>query len=254
MSTPFDEVFADLHIDPPDPIKLDLGEVFDHPVEPVHGARVTPGHHEPRFNGDTSELPPEVCWTMQALVAAPYVGEKDRKHWSCVLQYEDVLRSRLSELGLILTINQEHRYAFAEQADDPSPHSRTVLRTRTLSLAASALALYLYQQYLTAPDDPVVTARDITDHMLAYKRPEDTDEGAFHKKVRSAITALCDAGIIRKIPATNRYVIYSVITSILTSDRVQALEERYRAIARTEPLQDIDIDPDRDDNEDDDDV
>lgn len=199
-----------------------------------------------RFDGDTSALPAEVCWTLQELVAAPHVTDKSKKHWPIVLQYEQVLRSRLSELGLVLEVNREHRYAFTQQAEDPSPHSRTILRARTLSLAASALALYLYQQYLVASDDPVVSATDMIDHMLAYKRAEDTDEAAFQKKVRTAIKSLDDASIIKQIKGTDRYLIYPVITSVLTADRVEALTARYQAIASGDPGGDADGDADGD--------
>lgn len=209
---------------------LDPAEVFTGaPPAPV-GTHVE-GDRQPRFDGDTSALPPEVCWTLQELVAAPHVTDRARKHWAVLLQYEEPLRSRLSELGLVLEVNREHRYAFTRQADDPSPHSRTILRARTLSLAASALALYLYQQYLLASDEPLVSATDMVDHMLAYKRAEDTDEAAFEKKVRTAIKALDDASIIKEIRGTDRYLISPVITSILTADRVAALTETYQAIA-----------------------
>ncbi|MEU4808118.1 DUF4194 domain-containing protein [Nocardia fluminea] len=239
MPEHFDEVFADLDIDTRGPAQLDPGEIFNQPHQTVSGSHVESSRQEPRFEGDTSELPPAACWTLQALVTAPYVSEADRNYWPYVQQYEESLRSRLSEMGVVLTINHEHRYAFTEPAVDPSPHSRTILRTRTLSLAASALALYLYQQYLSAPDDPIVTGQDMADHMLAYKRPEDTDEGAFQKKIRTAIKTLCDAAIIKEIPHTNRYVIYGVITSLLTSDRIDALEQRYRTISSAQ-FRDVD--------------
>lgn len=245
MPESFDEVFADLDADflsgdADRAVSLNPDEVFNMAGQPVAGSHVDSGRVEPRFEGDTSELPPEVCWTLQALVTAPYVGETDRKYWTCLLQYEDILRSRLAELGVVLKINREHRYAVTEPAIDPSPHSRTILRTRTLSLSASALTLYLYQQYLTTPDAPIVTTQDMIDHMLAYKRPEDTDEGNFHNKIRAAIKALSEAAIIKQVPGTNRYVIYGAITSLLTSDRLETLEQRYRAIAFAEPIQDED--------------
>lgn len=50
---------------------------------------------------------------------------------------DPTIRRAVGELGLVLEINQEYRYAFTRQAADPSPHSRTILRTKTLSLAAS---------------------------------------------------------------------------------------------------------------------
>ena len=49
------------------------------------------------------------------LVAAPHVTEKSKRHWAVVLQHEEVLRSRLSELGLVLEVNREHRFASAAE-------------------------------------------------------------------------------------------------------------------------------------------
>lgn len=234
---PFETVFGDdLFTDDAATVHsaLDPSEVFIDAGEVTVGSHVDSGTRRPRFDGDTSELPAEACWALQELVAAPHITDKAKHHWLVVLQYEEVLRSRLSELGLILEINREHRYAFTRQAEDPSPHSRTILRSRTLSLAASALALYLYQQYVMSPDDPVVDTADMIDHMLAYKRADDTDEAGFVKKVKAAINALDDAAIIKSIKGTSRYIIYGVITSILTADQVTALHERYTAIARGE--------------------
>jgi hypothetical protein len=72
------------------------------------------------------------------------------------------------------------------------------------------------------------------DHMIAYKRVDDTDEAGFRKKVTAAINALDDAAIIKPIKGTSRYIIYGVITSILDADQVSALHQRYLAIARGE--------------------
>lgn len=231
----FDEVFGDdlfagageLSV----AVTLDPAELFADAGDTAMGSHLDSGQRRPRFDRDTSQLPAEACWTLQELVGAPHISDKAKKHWAVVLQYEEQLRSRLSELGLILEVNREHRYAFTRQAEDLSPHSRTILRARTLSLAASALALYLYQQYVMSPDDPVVETADMIDHMMAYKRPDDTDEAGFQKKVRTAIKALDDAAIIKPIKGTSRYIVYGVITSILTAEQVDALRERYKAIA-----------------------
>ena len=195
------------------------------------GAVTAPGA-EPRFEGDTSELPPEACWALQELIVAPHVLEQSRGHWPALLRHEDKLRSRLSELGLLLEVNRERGYAFTRQASDPSPHSRTLLRARTLSLAASALALWLYNQYLIAPDDPVVEESDMIDHLLGYKPPTDTDEAGFAKRARAAIRSLEEAHLIRAVPGTSRYLIYPVITAVLSAERVEPCSTaRYRELA-----------------------
>ncbi len=216
-----------------DQVRLDPDAVFTGDDENV-GARVNDDAPAERFDGDTSELPSELCWTLQELVTAPHITEKSRS-WPVVLQYEQPLRSRLSELGLILEINREFRYAFTRQAEDPSPRSRTLLRAKTLSLAASALALYLYRLYVVSPDDPIVDRADMVEHLLAYRPSDDTDEIRFRDKINAAIRSLDEAAIIKPIKGnSDRFTIYGVITALLTADQVAALEARYRAIATGE--------------------
>ncbi len=233
---PFDTVFGEDGLVPgtgqaaalaPD----DLTEVFTATAGDRVGGHLDAGPGQPRFDGDTSELPPAVCWTLQELVAAPHIRAGAGRHWTILQQYEEVLRRRLSELGLVLEISREHGYAFTKQGDDPSPHARTLLRARTLSLAASALMLYLYNQYLLAPDDPVVETADMIEHMLGYKPPEDTDEASFVRKIHAAIRALDETHVIKPVTGTSRYLIYGVITSLLSADRVEALTVRYTTIA-----------------------
>ncbi|ANZ39107.1 hypothetical protein BBK82_26565 [Lentzea guizhouensis] len=210
---------------------LDPSTIFTDDDDAPIGNHVDHGERTARFDGDTSELPPQVCWALQELLAAPHITEKS-KHWPIVQQYETLLRSRLAELGLLLELNRDHRFAFTRQAEDPSPHSRVILRAKTLSLAASALALYLYTQYVVSPSDPIVDRADMVEHMLAYRPSNDTDEVGFRKKVDTAVKSLEDVSIIKPVRGrTDRYTIYPVITAILTADQVTALDERYRAIA-----------------------
>jgi Domain of unknown function (DUF4194) len=230
----FEDVFgeallSDEEVAPSGLTSADLEEVLAM-ADDRHVGQVTAPGFGPRFDGDTSQLPSEACWTLQELITAPHVREESRRYWSVLLQYEGVLRSRLSELGLILEINREHGYAFTRQASDPSSYSRTLLRARTLTLAASALALYLYNQYLIAPEDPVVETSDMIDHLLGYKPPDDTDEARFTERARKAIQSLADLHVIKPIPGTERYLIYGVITSLLSAERLAVLDARYRAI------------------------
>lgn len=229
---PFADVFGDLSAAAASqPPPLDAGEVAQMLATAGRraGTHLDTGPPTPRFDGDTSELPAELCWTLQELVVAPHIGEGSRS-WAILLQHEDVLRSRLSELGLVLEISLEHGYACTQQADDPSPRARVLLRARTLSLSASALALYLYNQYLLAPDEPIETG-DMVDHMLGYKPANDSDEAGFVKKIHAAIRSLDDAHVIQQVPDTTRYLVYPVIMSLLTADRVEALTAAYQSIA-----------------------
>jgi len=54
----------------------DLAEAFTATAGIQAGGHLDTGAGQPRFDGDTSELPPAVCWTLQELVAAPTSGRE----------------------------------------------------------------------------------------------------------------------------------------------------------------------------------
>ena len=99
--------------------------------------------------------------------------------------------------------------------------------------------------------EPVVETADMIDHMLGYKPAHDTDEAGFQRKMQTAIKSLEEASIIKPVPGTTRYIIYGVITAILSAEHVAALDDRYKAIARANvnpgsPGPVISADPDAD--------
>ena len=185
----------------------------------------------PRFDGDTSELPPDACWALQELVTAPYLRRDSKRHWAALMAHQKVMRSRLSELGLLLEIDEDRGFALTRQAADPSPHARVLLRARTLSLAASALALWLYNQYLLAPGDAVGRGAGHDRPPARVQAAADTDEARFTGLAQAAIRQLQGTGLIDPVPGTSRYVVAPVITAVLSAERVAALTARYQQLA-----------------------
>jgi hypothetical protein len=236
VSTPEDDVVVqvgdDLFVDSPEAItepSVDLSHfAFDgsEPVGTISEARI-----DARFDGDTSALPAPVCYALQELVAAAHVSARSR-NWKTIEVHEEIIRSRLSELNLQLEINREHKYAFTRQVSENDPRQRNILRAQTLTLAASVLALFLRQKYLTSADESVVTERgEIIDHMLTYKPVSDTDEAGFIKRIDAAINQLESRKIIRALPGTDRFVVHGVIASLLGPEQVAAYTEAYRRLA-----------------------
>ncbi|MBT0567639.1 DUF4194 domain-containing protein [Williamsia sp. CHRR-6] len=185
----------------------------------------------PRFAGDTSELPAPVCYALQELIAAAHVSSKSR-NWRAIEANEAIIRSRLSELNLLLEINTEYRYAFTRQVTDTDPRQRNILRASTLTLAASVLALYLRQKFLTSIDESATVERtEMIDHMLTYKPSRDTDEAGFVRRIEAAINVLENRKIIRAVAGTDRYLIHGVIVSLLTPEQVEAYTAAYRELS-----------------------
>lgn len=236
MSTPEDPMAEqegeDLFVDQPDAMtepSVDLSHFAFDGSEPV--GTISDPQIDARFDGDTSALPAPVCYALQELVAAAHVSVRSR-NWKTIEVHEEIIRSRLSELNLQLEINREHKYAFTRQVSENDPRQRNILRAQTLTLAASVLALFLRQKYLTSADESVVAERgEIIDHMLTYKPVSDTDESGFVKRIDAAINQLESRKIIRALPGTDRYVVHGVIASLLGPEQVAAYTEAYRRLA-----------------------
>jgi hypothetical protein len=185
----------------------------------------------PRFDGDTSALPNSVCYALQELIAAPHVSARS-KNWAVIEAEETLLRSRLSELNLLLEINRETKHAFTRQVSENDPRQRNLLRAQSLSLAASVLALFLRLKHLSSPDETAVVERqEMIDHLLSFRPARDTDEAGFVKKADAAINQLETRRLIRRVGTSDRYAVHSVIASLLTPEQVDLYTVAYRDLA-----------------------
>ncbi|WP_019203036.1 DUF4194 domain-containing protein [Tsukamurella sp. 1534] len=188
----------------------------------------------PRFDGDSSQLPNSVCYALQELIAAPHVSSRS-KNWAVIEAEETLLRSRLSELNLLLEINRETKHAFTRQVGENDPRQRNLLRAQSLSLAASVLALFLRLKYLSSPDETAVVERqEMIDHLLSFRPARDTDEAGFVKKADAAINQLETRRLIRRVGTGERYAVHSVIASLLTPEQVDLYTAAYRDLANAD--------------------
>ncbi|ADG78677.1 hypothetical protein TPAU25S_01757 [Tsukamurella paurometabola] len=188
----------------------------------------------PRFDGDTSQLPNSVCYALQELIAAPHVSARS-KNWAVIEAEETLLRSRLSELNLLLEINRETKHAFTRQVSENDPRQRNLLRAQSLSLAASVLALFLRLKHLSSPDETAVVERqEMIDHLLSFRPTRDTDEAGFVKKADAAINQLETRRLIRRVGTSDRYAVHAVIASLLTPEQVDLYTAAYRDLANTD--------------------
>lgn len=234
-SAPLDDA-DDLFVDAPEADatpSVDLSHFSFDGSDPI--GEDTSGPVTPRFEGDTSELPAPVCYALQELISAAHVSGRSR-NWRAIEANEAVIRSRLSELNLVLELDVERRYAFTRQVADADPRQRTILRSSTLTLAASVLVLFLRQKYLTSVDESTTVDRaEMVDHLMTYKPARDTDEAGFARRIDAAINVLENRKVIRAIPGTDRYLVHGVIAALLTPETIESYTQAYRRLAGDGP-------------------
>jgi hypothetical protein len=140
----------------------------------------------------------------------------------------------LSELNLILVIDEGIEHAYTEQADDESPWARRLLRKDTLQLYDSVLALHLAKMVRATPDVRVLISRDDMHTLFAgIDNIRDRDEDRFGKRINAAIKKLVDVKILLDTDQEDNFTVSPVILSLITAARIEALEVQFTALTPT---------------------
>lgn len=185
-----------------------------------------------RFEQDSSELDNRACWTLQNLLTRRYIT-KDRhpEVWSWMMEYRRKIASRLSELNLVLVIDEAIEHAYTEQADDESPWARKLLRRDTLQLYDSVLALHLAKMVRAAPDVRVLISRDDMHALFGnIDNVRDRDEDRFERRINAAIKKLTDVKILLSTDEEDNFTVSPIILSLMTAARIEALEAQFAAL------------------------
>ncbi|WP_051224037.1 DUF4194 domain-containing protein [Pseudoclavibacter soli] len=183
--------------------------------------------------GDSGTLAPDSRRALATLLAGPYLSATTRRNqWLALLADEHAIRSRLNDLFVELVIDHDAEVAFVRQVRSDEIEVPTVLRSTSLNVIDTAMLLVLRQMLLTSNERRVIVDADEVFEQLEVYR-DDTDEPIWRKRVhaswdrmRNRLRVLHDAG-------DDRAEISPVIRYLIDDDRVRALTEQYRELART---------------------
>ncbi|MCA4135535.1 DUF4194 domain-containing protein [Arthrobacter sp. M4] len=156
------------------------------PVTPAAEPRTDPFRVTPRdtfvdgaalFPGDTGVLPMKVRTALVRLLKGPYVdGGRDEKLWTTLLDNQEILRSRLSELFLSLQLDHERKIAVLRPVDPEAigggARSSILRQQRALSRVETIVLLrlrLLLDRHITAQTDPTITREEISDLVAHYQ-------------------------------------------------------------------------------------
>lgn len=204
-----------------------------------------------RFEQDTSELDNRACWALQNLLTRRYVTkDKHPEVWSWMIEHRRKVASRLSELNLVLVIDEAIEHAYTEQAEDESPWARKLLRRDTLQLYDSVLALHLAKMVRAAPDVRVLISRDDMHALFGnVDNIRDRDEHRFERRINAAIKKLADVKILLSTDEEDNFTVSPIILSLMTAARIEALEAQFAALTPTAAASDESDDEDGDESE-----
>lgn len=201
----------------PDPSQSDTGEQL---LEAV------------LYSGDTGRLPLDARRVLVQLLAGPSVDRKRHSNlWPALLQHQDVIRSRLSELFLELVLDTDLEVAFTRRADTGDLDAPILLRRAPLTFIQSVLMLYLRQLITEAAargERAVVSGEEMLEQMRLYEHSDNSDPAGFEKRVRTAIDKVKDNSIISPIRGSDdRYEISPTLKLLFSAEEISALKRQY---------------------------
>ncbi len=184
------------------------------------------------YPGDTGRLPLDARRVFVQLLAGPSVDRKRHSNlWPALLQHQEVIRSRLSELFLELVLDTDLEVAFTRRADTGDLDAPILLRRAPLTFIQSVLMLYLRQLITEAAargERAVVSGEEMLEQMRLYEHSDNSDPAGFEKRVRTAIDKVKDNSIISPIRGSDdRYEISPTLKLLFSAEEISALKRQY---------------------------
>jgi hypothetical protein len=198
------------------------------------------------YDGDTGELPLKVRQVLVRLLKGPYLdGGRDEKGWTTLLDHEDVLRSRLSELFLRPQIDHERKIAVLRPVDPEllgTASRSTVLRQqRALSRVETILLLrlrLLLDRHTTAQTEPTVTLEELADVVAHYRPVEEQDALRDADTVARAVAKLQARRLLIPTPLEDVYLISNALPLALPFENIGDVTRHLESLAAAGPMND----------------
>jgi hypothetical protein len=196
----------------------------------------------PRFVGDTGRLTEQTCYAYQELLKKEFV-DRSSKHWAALLDSRSDIASRLSELNMVLVIDEEQGFAYKSEAEVEGGYS--LLAKKPIRWMDSVLLVYLrLQQALEVGryDDAIVERRDIIEHLRSYRKLADTDTYRHDKQIEKSIETMVGYNILIPLTGTERFLIAPVLSAAFPLAHIDALNELYLRQAKVDGAAETDED------------
>ena len=207
------------------------------------------------FPGDTGVLPMKVRQALVRLLKGPYIdGGRDEKLWTTLLDNQLILRSRLSELFLVLQLDHDRKVAVLRPVDPEaiggSTRSSILRQQRALSRVETIVLLrlrLLLDRHVTAQTDPTITREEIAELVAHYQPSGQQDALRDSDVVNRTITKLLARQLLLATGLDEVYTISNALPLALPFENIGDIPAQIDALVAaaadqsgTEPLLEFD--------------
>ncbi|CEA06925.1 hypothetical protein BN1051_00229 [Arthrobacter saudimassiliensis] len=146
------------------------------------------------FPGDTGTLPLKLRQALVRLLRGPYLDATSSDNvYNTVVDNQEQLRARLSELFLQLVIDEDRKVALLRPVDMAEPHTQVLQRQREMTREETLLLLrmrLLLDRHAGTGNDAVIARRDMVEILEQYVDPGQQDAKGVEDLTDAAIRKL----------------------------------------------------------------
>lgn len=197
------------------------------------------------FSGDAGGLPFEQRRCLVRILKERYLSKDAHPDlWEVLIRNEDVLRSRLNDLFLMLHVDHKAEVAYKRQAvpDEGQRRFPTLLHDTAYNREETVLLVYLRERFqrerAAGAEAVLVDLDELVDRVAEFRPADTTDIAAEAKRASNAVDALRKGGVLHPTAEPDRFTVSPVLDSLLPLPRLKELLDWLRTESGVTPEHD----------------
>jgi len=197
------------------------------------------------FSGDAGGLPFEQRRCLVRILKERYLSRDAHPDlWEVLIRNEDVLRSRLNDLFLMLHVDHKAEVAYKRQAvpDESQKRFPTLLHDTAYNREETVLLVYLRERFqrerAAGAEAVLVDLDELVDRVAEFRPTDTTDIAAEAKRANNAVDALRKGGVLHATAEPDRFTVSPVLDSLLPLPRLKELLDWLRTESGSTPEHD----------------
>lgn len=199
------------------------------------------------FPGDTGAFPLEVRQALVRLLRGPYIdGTADPALWTIVLTHAPTLQQYLSEIFLLLTVDDERKIALLTPVDIEAVHTQPIVARKPLRREETLLALrlrVLLDRHAGTGTDVSISRAGAREILAQHRQPGTTDDKRLDEQTDAALARLLNLKLILPTELSNEYRVSNALALALPFDSIEQIPAYLAAIDQSVASEALDITP-----------
>lgn len=185
---------------------------------------------------DRGTLPMDARSALLQLVRGPYLSEtRDAKLWAALMANRPAIASRLADLFLELTIDEDAGVAFAHNATSEERELPKAARTSTMTLLDSIMVLTLRRELLLSCGARVfVDQEGLFEALGQYRNLDKLDPASYRERLKTSWNRMVEMRILLKGESIDRYEVSPVLKILFGAEEAQAVNDAFERLLETD--------------------